>query len=269
MPFLSFSAEIEATRKKIAERSNREQRRQRWQRRFSFLFFISFFGAIFSSSFSERLPELSDISPEILSDPIQKPTEREAFSFDYRGKKYSIVPRATYDIRALVVSKNNISSLFDSYHDSDSVDTRDLCVMWGDNVRNTIFREISVSSGSWTCFVEWKNADEGARFHHDQLSNNHLITNDEVLRDQIDAVHIGDQIRIRGLLVDYSDNEGFFRKTSMTRTDQGNHACEVLFVDSIETIALADRRFFFFSRVLSALAIFSFLGKLFLFLKRG
>ena len=52
----------------------------------------------------------------------------------------------------------------------------------------------------------------------------------------IGAVRIGDQVRLRGLLVDYQmdDWEGFWRRTSTQRDDT---VCEVFYVESV---AIAD-----------------------------
>ena len=54
-------------------------------------------------------------------------------------------------------------------------------------------------------------------------------------RDSIASVRVGDQVRIRGLLVDYQmdDWRDFWRQSSTVRTDDG---CEVLFVREVEVV---------------------------------
>jgi hypothetical protein len=68
--------------------------------------------------------------------------------------------------------------------------------------------------------------------------NNHLITADQRIRDRIDAVRIGDQIHLKGLLVNYSARRmpHAWRMTSTTRNDSGNGACEVVFVEAIDIL---------------------------------
>jgi hypothetical protein len=58
------------------------------------------------------------------------------------------------------------------------------------------------------------------------------------MRDRIDAVRIGDQIHLKGLLVNYSARRmpHAWRMTSTTRNDSGNGACEVVFVEAIDIL---------------------------------
>ena len=109
--------------------------------------------------------------------------------------------------------------------------TPDLCVIWGANVATDDYHQMSFDSGSWTCYVRWPS---GVTFHANALSNNHLITDQQAIRDAIEGVRVGDQVHIKGKLVNYTTPKwkGFWRKSSLTREDVGNTACEVFFVDS-------------------------------------
>ncbi len=182
-----------------------------------------------------RLPEPSRIRPEMLVEPIQSPTDEKPFAFEYKGKVCRVRPVAEYELTGVVVSHNNIESFADLYHDSTSVDTKDLCVVWGVNLETTDYRRVNYRSGSFTCYFRYP---PGVKFRHRGLGNNHLITDDEGIRDRIADVRVGDQVRLRGLLVDYQmdDWRGFWRETSTVRTDDG---CEVVFVESIEVLERA------------------------------
>lgn len=176
--------------------------------------------------------EPSRIDPELLQEPRQEATQRPEFSFEYKGKSCRVRPVATYDLYGLVVSHNNIHSIADIYHDSTSVDTKDLCVIWGGNLESTDFHQVQFKSGPWTCYFSYP---QDVRFAHHELGNNHLITDDDAIREVIDRVRIGDQIHLQGLLVDYqmSDWESFWRRTSTTRKDSD---CEVVFVEELEIL---------------------------------
>lgn len=176
--------------------------------------------------------EPSHIDPELLQEPRQAVTQRSEFSFRYKGKLCRVRPVATYDLHGLVVSHNNIRSIADIYHDSTSVDTKDLCVIWGSNLEGTDFQQVQFKSGPWTCYFSYP---PDVRFVHRELGNNHLITDDEAIRKVIDRVRVGDQIHIQGLLVDYqmSDWESFWRRTSTNRKDSD---CEVVFVEELEIL---------------------------------
>ena len=71
----------------------------------------------------------------------------------------------------------------------------------------------------------------------EQLSNNHLISDNEILRRNIEEASVGDQIRIKGWLASYGSMGGPTRGTSTTRTDAGNGACETIFVDQFAVLA--------------------------------
>ena len=70
------------------------------------------------------------------------------------------------------------------------------------------------------------------------LSNNHLLADRPAIAAKLRDVRIGDQVRIRGMLAEYSHNHGFAfkRGTSLTRDDTGNGACETIFVQDVEIL---------------------------------
>ena len=175
------------------------------------------------------------ILPPLFQDPIQTPTTRPPFAFPYQGETYLVHPVAAYELWGLVVSHNNIHSVTDIYHDRTSVDTKDLCVIWGLNLTRDDFQQVAYWSDPWSCGFA---VPALLLFSPDHLSNNHLITADQRLRDRIDAVRIGDQIHLKGLLVNYSARRMplAWRTSSTTRHDRGNGACEVVFVEALDIL---------------------------------
>ncbi len=175
------------------------------------------------------------VDPALLAEPAQAETTREALEFEYRGARYRVRPVADYEIHGLVVSLNDATAFYDIYHDRNSVDTRDLGLIWGANLRSNDFHDVKFWSVSWS--LNWKYR-RGVAFDANAISNNHLITSDAAVRKQIGRVRVGDQIRMRGMLVDYADTRypDQWRSTSTTRGDYENGACEVLFVDELEIL---------------------------------
>lgn len=180
-------------------------------------------------------PEPSDIEPALLQEPLQGYTERLPFEMTHEGRMVRVRPVAEYHLWGLVVSHNDIESVADIYHDSSSIDTKDLCVVWGSNLESGELDKVSFESGPWTCYYRYP---EGVRFAGSKMSNNHMITDREDLRSDLAKIRIGDQIRIRGALVQYQldDWQDFWRASSTERTDSGNGACEVIFFDEIEIL---------------------------------
>jgi hypothetical protein len=122
---------------------------------------------------------------------------------------------------------------------NDHLNMLDVCVVWGDNIANTRIDKIDFWNGIFTCNV--KTSDQAAwdAFDIYQLSNNHLISDDDFIRKQVKNIHIGDQIRVRGFLARYGSESGGKRGTSITRLDTGDGACETLFVERFEIVRSA------------------------------
>ena len=100
-----------------------------------------------------------------------------------------------------------------------------------------------VLDGEFSCSYGWSGA-LSPPFKADKASNNHLISADRAIARQIGAIRVGDQIRLTGLLVDYTvtkDGQPIFtRGTSLTRGDTGNGACEILYVTGLSVVARGD-----------------------------
>lgn len=185
---------------------------------------------------TRQLPELSQILPELLKEPKQRETGRREFGFEYRGGDYVVKPVASYELYGLVVTHNDTTGLADLTHDENSVDTKDLCLIWGANLEQGDYRRISFESTPTWCHWSWRSDD--IRFDQTAIANNHLVTDKQALRDALDRVHVGDQVRFKGFLVNYSDRRypDFTRNSSTTRQDSGPHACEVVFFEEIEVL---------------------------------
>jgi len=200
---------------------------------------IFFFGSLISLTISywatKQLPFVEEVVDEMLNEPIQSATRTRPFEFDYRGETYLVEPVADYELWGVVVTHNDITGMTDITHTEDSVDIKDICVVWGPNVQSNDYREVSYSSGDFTCFFSYKRA---MQFYHNKLSNNHLLSDNEQVRQVIRDVNIGDQVHLKGMLVNYAwaSRPNWKRNSSTTRNDAGRRACEVVFVDEFEIL---------------------------------
>ena len=193
---------------------------------------------LLSLLFVNALPDQADILRDLASDPLQTETDRPAFSLEKGGIEYGITPLFSYSIQGLVVSLHHSDSLFDISHGlwQDNLNIKDICMVWGDNVRDGLYHELSFKSGEFTCFVQSDTYEAWNRFNGEQLSNNHVLAVDPELKSRIMKAAIGDQIRMSGYLVTYSHSGWFSRSSSTTRDDTGDGACETIFVEDFEII---------------------------------
>lgn len=139
----------------------------KWLMRLSLCIWITSYFSI------DRLPPSSLIRPELANAPVQNLTTPETFNLQYQGLGTTVKTVATYSIYGLVVSHNKPTSFFDITHDKYTIDTRDLCVIWGSNLENNTHHQFTFKSGDWTCYV---NGENYSLFNPEALSNNHLIT---------------------------------------------------------------------------------------------
>ena len=214
------------------------------QRCLGVAFLLCVVGATYLSLRAVPLPDLARIDRAITeAEPVQGASDRPPFTTTIKGYTYTLTPRATYAIAGLVVSQHRGDALLNLYHQADPGNIRDVCVVWGEDVTNGSYRKVTFWSGEFTCSYRWSGALTPA-FNPEKASNNHLIPADPVTAARIGAIHVGDQIRMTGLLVDYTvtkdGQEIFTRRTSLTRGDTGNGACEILYVTDLAVVVAGD-----------------------------
>ena len=201
-------------------------------------------GALYFSLREVPLPEPARIDRLIAQgEPVQEASDRAPFTTTIQGYTYRLTPRARYDITGLVVSQHRGDALFNLYHQQDPGNVRDVCVVWGESIRNGSYRKVTFWSGEFTCSFEWSTA-LSPPFKMETASNNHLLPASDPIARQIGRLEIGDQIRMTGLLVDYQVTQNgraiFSRHTSLTRGDTGNGACEILYVTALAVVRPGD-----------------------------
>lgn len=216
----------------------------------NFLLFICFLLLIVSFFMKRNISGKEGIVGDLFQEPIQKETDEKDFYFGYRGKRYNVLPVADYELWGLVVSHNDINKWYNFYHDENSVNLKDICVVWGDNFIDNNHQKMNYKSGEWTCYITSKNNIDYAssnRFKINKLSNNHLLSDNEEVLKIIRKINIGDQVHFSGLLVDYAQQGStWYRQTSISREDQNSNsrsggACEIFFVRTAEILKKGNR----------------------------
>jgi len=195
---------------------------------------------ILSCSKKNQLPNSAAVLKDLNANPYQESISQRNYVFDYLGTEYVIHPVAEYEIAGMVVTHNDIGALSDIYHTSSSVDIRDLCLIWGSNLDSDEFHKVTFWSEPWSC--QFQYGPEVHDFNHSELSNTHLLANSDGVRKAIGKINIGDQVLLRGKLINYAPAccSEQLRISSLIRTDTGNGACEVMMVESAEILKAAN-----------------------------
>jgi len=187
---------------------------------------------------SVQVPNQFSNLKELQNEPLQIETSRESFDLEVKGHTYQIQPVFEYELWGLIVEDHDSSSWIDTSHQQwgDFLNTKDICVIWGKNVINPHLKDLRFSHGDWTCYVKTSSDEAWTSFRWDQLSNNHLLPENSEIEAKIKAAHIGDEIHLKGQLVNYSINHGAKRRSSITRDDKENGACEIIYVNEFQIL---------------------------------
>lgn len=183
-----------------------------------------------------ELPRDIDYRAEIAEPPLQSATRKKAFDTSYNGIGYRVEPEYDYELFGMIVSYRHHDGESRMHRRSgDHLNMLDVCVIWGDNVANERLHKIDFWNGIFTCNVHTRDRAAWDAFDMYQLSNNHLISENELIRDQVSDIRVGDQIRVRGWLASYTGPVGT-RGTSTTRADTGDGACETIYVEAFDIV---------------------------------
>ncbi len=197
---------------------------------------ISFFWLLVSFWNRNEIPGSIDYVAAIADEPQQTRTGRRSFDANWDGVDYLVEPEYDYDLVGMIVSYRHHDNNSRMHRLADDhLNMLDVCVVWGNNAGGAQLQKIDFWNGIFTCNVKTRDQEAWDSFDMNQLSNNHLISDDDDIRDRVRKVKIGDQVRIRGVLAAY-ESPGGRRGTSTTRTDTGDGACETIYVDRFEIL---------------------------------
>ena len=112
----------------------------------------------------------------------------------------------------------------------------DLALAWGDLNREGIDEHISYSqSGRWYCYRYSEDSPVNQNYISNHSANVHLIHRDGEILRKIVLASGGSHVRIKGFLVNVHFDSGSW-ETSLSRSDTGNGACEIMYVTSFEIL---------------------------------
>jgi hypothetical protein len=161
------------------------------------------------------------------SEPIQK-TILNGKTWEYNG--FTFRPLATYDIRARIVQRQRY--YFDP---TSSISPLDLGLAWGKVTDQASLDKMSFTHNDR--FLSGSSQDPDFCEKWDSISNVHLIPSDKTIQRQLLGLKVGQGVRLKGKLVSATQKGSENAWTSsLTRTDAGDGACEIMWVEEVNTI---------------------------------
>jgi len=146
-----------------------------------------------------------------------------------RRDDVTLVTRARFELTARVLSREDYR--FDA---GAALAPIDLALGWGRMSDSQVLSQIEIGQGNR--FYHW-HVDHfpiPRREIEQSSANMHMIPADDTARRELERVRAGEVIHLQGFLVDASRANGWRWRTSMSRDDTGDGACELVYVESVE-----------------------------------
>lgn len=170
------------------------------------------------------------------ADPVQKSADIFSTSFGTAsGADVSLFSDTSYSVSAKVES---ITAYDDSMGETVPYD---LLLSWGTLARDDIGSQLKWEQADRHGTVSGSLSEVGQGIDADyvisHVSNSHVIAANQSIAGALDTIKAGDVVRIDGRLVDIRMVEGnqvYTVTSSKSRTDQGDGACEIIYVERIK-----------------------------------
>lgn len=158
-------------------------------------------------------------------EPRQQLVERPAFQFgDYR-----LTPLAEFDIEARVLSVEKYRT-----DRGARLSPIDFALGWGPMSDSAVLEHFRIRQGArfFTIYPDEQAIDMKVAML--SAANMHLIPASGTLEDELKRVRPGHIVHLRGQLVSVLGPDNFTWRSSLTRKDTGNGACELFYVEEME-----------------------------------
>ncbi len=166
-------------------------------------------------------------APGVLVPQTPAQTDLQTSTFMMDG--YQLTRRAEFEIQARVLSTRN----YYLGHESD-LSPLDLALGWGVMSDQAVLDRIKISQSSRWYRARW---DFPAPLSEQQFiansSNMHMIPARKGIKDSLKELRSGDLVTLNGYLVDVDHDSGWTWRTSLSRSDTGSGACEIVYVESL------------------------------------
>lgn len=143
--------------------------------------------------------------------------------------EYQIRPVAEFKIEALVLSTRRYRFTSDS-----QLSEVDLALGWGPMSNDAVLRELDVwQSGRWYHYRWSAQPPIAPRDISLHSTNLHTVPANDEVRRQLREVRAGEIVYLEGFLVNISREDGWHWNSSTSRSDTGNGACELMWVERV------------------------------------
>ncbi len=178
----------------------------------------------------KMMPSLRDVTASrpspgvrISSDPVQRGIWNGT---PWASGKYEITPLASYDIEAVVISTEPYWLGRES-----ELSPIDFAVAWGPMSDQAKINQVHFSQGGRFLRYSGAQLPLSASEINAHTANMHLIPATNEIASELKSAARGQIVSLSGYLVRAETKDGFRWTSSLSRTDTGSGACELMWVE--------------------------------------
>jgi hypothetical protein len=166
----------------------------------------------------------------IAAEPMQVDVAPNDIAFDYG--KFRLKPLARFALDARVLHRKIYR-----YDPAAALVPVDLAVGWGRMSDQAVLDQLDISQASRFFYYEYKGQPPIPREEIiSHATNLHLIPSSKALAAQCRSLRTGALVHLSGVLVEATGGETGTWRSSLSRTDSGKGACELVWVEELHQL---------------------------------
>jgi hypothetical protein len=144
---------------------------------------------------------------------------------------YQITPLQRFSLEARVLSS-------ESYWVDRTADLApiDLALGWGPMSDSAVLAQISISQSNRFFFWHVDRFPVSRQDIEANSANMHMIPADAEVESALKRLRVGQVVRLSGYLVEVAGADGWRWRSSLSRSDSGNGACELVWVKDLQVM---------------------------------
>lgn len=149
----------------------------------------------------------------------------------FRHGRFEVEPLAGFGLEARVLGREDYR-----FDEGAELAPTDLALGWGRMADPGVYERLSITqSGRW---YHYRWGSEGPPLPPQEIvrssANMHLVPGTPEVAEALARVRAGQQVRLQGWLVEARRDDGYRWRSSLTREDSGDGACELIYVCALE-----------------------------------
>lgn len=161
------------------------------------------------------------VAPEI---PIQTALSDTA---SFKFKDYTVTPLAQFELEARILSRAGYSSGREA-----ELSPLDLALGWGPMSDESVLEYFSITQSGRFYYWSARQLPIPRAEVVQNSANMHLIPADAEVAATLQDFRVGEVVKLRGYLVQVQAPDGWHWRSSLTRSDSGAGACELIWVEA-------------------------------------